>query len=314
MVIALLAGGTGGAKLAVGLRDHVARHGGELHVIANTGDDIEIYDVHVSPDPDLITFRLAGVLDDAGYGIAGESHDEMDRRRSAGEEIWFELGDKDLAICRSRAEAMTAGATLSEAHAVATAGFDLGPARVLPMSDQPVRTVIHTPNGRRGLQQFMIQDHSTPPIERVEFEGVEQARPSDAALTAIDAADTIVIGPSNPVISIAPILAVPGMREAIDRAAAPVIAVSPFVGGEIVKGPTVAFMRAAGHSPDTAGTAAFYGDLVDHWVADEPAGDRETLVTDVLIDGPLSGLRLAGEIATLATGQDPRIAREEPAR
>lgn len=315
MVIALLAGGTGGAKLAVGLRDRLAADGdGELRVIANSGDDIEIYDAHVSPDPDLITFRLAGVLDAAGYGIAGETHTEMDRRRADGEEIWFELGDRDLAICRTRAAALAGGASLTEAHTSATAEFALGPARVLPMSDEPVRTMISTPTGRRGLQQFLIQDRSEPQIEGVSFDGIADARPSSQVLDAIASAAAIVIGPSNPVISIGPILAVPGMREAIRAAGAPVIAVSPFVGGEVMKGPTEKFVAAAGFSPNTAGVAGLYGDIVDHWVADDPAGARPTLLADVLIDSAESGARLAGEIIDLASRLRENTPQETPSR
>lgn len=301
MLIALLAGGTGGAKLAVALRDWLAENdAGELRVIANTGDDIEVYGVHVSPDPDLISFRLAGVLNDAGYGIEGEGHDEMDRRRAAGEEIWFELGDDDLAVCRARGSALAGGATQTEAHAVATASYPAGPATVLPMCDEAVRTVVLTPDGPRGLQQFLIQDRSEPDIDVVVFEGIDDARPTAQVLAAIAEADLIVIGPSNPVISIGPILALPGMRAAIDAAKAPVLAVSPYVGGEVLKGPTAKFMAAAGAAAGTAGAAGYYGDLVDHWIADEPAAGRPTLITDVRIDGADSGRRLAGEIVALA--------------
>lgn len=296
MVIALLAGGTGGAKLAAGLRDELAARGGELRVIANTGDDIEIYGVHVSPDPDLISFRLAGALDARGFGIAGETHDEMHRRRASGEEIWFELGDEDLAVCRARAEALARGATQTAAHREATAAYDCGAATVLPMSDEPVRTVIDTPLGSRGLQEFLIRDRSEPGVLDVRFEGIELAAPTPDALTALAAADAIVIGPSNPAISIGPILGLPGMREAIAASAAPVLAVSPYVGGEILKGPTAKFMAAAGVAPGTAGVAEFYGDLVDEWVADEAAGERPTLLVDVRMDDATAQRRVAGEL------------------
>jgi LPPG:FO 2-phospho-L-lactate transferase len=316
MVIALLAGGTGGAKLAVGLRDALAPVGaggtdgpagpgddkgaadgrGELRVIANTGDDIEIYGVHVSPDPDLITFRLAGVLGDQGFGVAGESHDEMDRRRAAGKDVWFELGDDDLAVCRARAEAMAAGATQTEAHAIATAAYSTGCATVLPMSDQPVRTLIATPAGPRPLQEFLIHDRCEPAIEDVSFDGIELARPTPQVMQAIAEADAIVIGPSNPAISIQPILALPGMRDALRDASAPVLAVSPYVDGEVLKGPTAKFMAAAGMASGTRGVADYYGDLVDAWIADEPAGERPTLIADVRMNDRAGQLRLAREL------------------
>lgn len=309
MVIALLAGGTGGAKLAAGLRDELAARGGELHVIANTGDDIEIYGVHVSPDPDLISFRLAGALDARGFGVAGESHDEMDRRRGAGEEIWFELGDGDFAVCRARAGALARGATQTAAHHEATADYDTGAAIVLPMCDEPVRTLVDTPLGPRGLQEFLIRDRSEPDILGVRFDGIEKAAPTAEVLAAIESADAIVIGPSNPAISIGPILAVPGMRAAISMAPAPVLAVSPYVGGEILKGPTAKFMAAAAVAAGTAGVAEFYGDLVDEWIADEAAGDRSTLLTDVRMDGAPAQRRVAAAVLERVTELSQTAAR-----
>lgn len=304
MVIALLAGGTGGAKLAVGLRDALAADAGtrddasadELRVIANTGDDIEIYDSHVSPDPDLITFRLAGVIDERGFGIAGEPHAEMDRRRKLGEDVWFELGDEDLVVCRARAEAMANGSTQTEAHASATAAYPTGCARVLPMSDQPVRTMIETADGRRPLQEFLIRDRSEPAITGVTFEGINQAHVTPQVERALADADTIVIGPSNPVISIGPILDLPGMRELMHGADAPVMAVSPYVDGKVLKGPTAKFMSAAGRSVGTAGVADFYGDLVDCWIADEPVGERSYRIADVRMDDAAGQMRLAQDI------------------
>lgn len=298
MVITLLAGGTGGAKLAVGLRDaleHQSRVAteSELRVIANTADDIEIYGVHVSPDPDLLTFRLAGVLDPRGFGIAGESHDEMRRRREAGEDAWFELGDEDLSVCRRRAAAMAAGATQTEAHTTATSGYDTGRATVLPMCDEPVRTVIDTPGGPRPLQEYLIRDRCEPEILGVRFDGIEAARPTEAVLQAIDEADAIVIGPSNPVISIDPILALPGLGDALRAARAPVIAVSPYVEGEVLKGPTAKFMAAIGAAPGTAGVADHYGDLVDAWIADEPAGSMPTLIAPVRMSDAAEQLAVA---------------------
>ncbi|MFY9264332.1 MAG: 2-phospho-L-lactate transferase CofD family protein [Solirubrobacterales bacterium] len=294
MVIALLAGGTGGAKLAVGFRDLLRRRGeGELKVIANTGDDIEIYATHVSPDPDLITFRLAGVLDDRGFGIAGETHDEMDRLRAAGASVWFELGDADLAVCRARSAALDAGSRLTEAHAAATARFDLGPAVVLPMSDDPVRTIVETATGDRPLQEFLIRDRAATGITAVRFDGIADARPTNEVFGAVAAADVIVIGPSNPVISIRPILDLPGMREALGDAEAPVIAVSPFVDGAVLKGPTAAFMTASGMSADNMGAAEYYGDLLDGVLADGEVKSHPAHVCDVRMASAAAALRVA---------------------
>lgn len=266
MVIALLAGGTGGAKLACGLRDVL---GSRLSVIANTADDIEIYDVHVSPDPDLITYRLAGVLGERGYGIAGESSNQQRALELRGVDTWLALGDEDFDVCRSRAEAMADGHTLTAAHAMATVGYDCGGARVLPMCDAPVRTEVLTPTGWRGLQQYMVIDRCEPAIEDVRFSGIEQSEPTDAVLETLATADAVVIGPSNPVISINPILSVPGMRAAIADADLPVLAVSPFVDGEVLKGPTAKFMQAAGFAPDVDGFASYYEELADILVADQ---------------------------------------------
>lgn len=282
MVVTLLAGGTGGAKLAVGLRDIL--HGipggaaptepGQLHVVANTADDIEIYDSYVSPDPDLITFRLAGVLNEAGFGIEGELHTEMDARRAAGEDIWFELGDDDIAVCRGRAGFLAEGLPLTEAHIRATAHYDTGGAQVLPMSDDPVRTIIGTPIGERGIQEFLIKDRSQPQIDSVTFvvnEGGSRVTPQVGA--AIAASDLIIIGPSNPVISIRPILNFQ-LLEAIIESSAPVLGVSPFVGGEVLKGPTAKFLIAEGTTADSQGAMEYLrsatGDLLDAFIADDP--------------------------------------------
>jgi LPPG:FO 2-phospho-L-lactate transferase len=299
MVIALLAGGTGGAKLACGLRDLV---GDGLRVIANTADDIEIYGVHVSPDPDLITYRLAGVLDERGFGIAGESRSQMGRLSDEGVDTWFELGDRDFEVCRRRAAALADGQTLSEAHATATAEFDTGGAHVLPMSDEPVRTMIDTPGGLRGVQEFLIADRCEPQITGVGFGGIEHAGPSDAVLAALADADLVVIGPSNPIISIAPILELQGMRSRLPVNLAPVVAVSPYVHGEVVKGPTAKFMAAAGFAPGNEGFARFYDGVADVLVADEDCPGAETLVTDVAMPDAQAARRLATDLLAVTPG------------
>jgi LPPG:FO 2-phospho-L-lactate transferase len=282
-VVAVLAGGTGGAKLAAGLYELL---GDELVVIANTADDVEVYGVHVSPDPDLVTWWLSGWIDERGWGIAGDTWSVMDALEAAGRPVWFRLGDRDLAMCLVRTELLRSGARLTEAHAavVAAAGVE---APVLPMSDDPVRTQVRTPAGWLPFQEFMIVERGAAPIQEVELRGVAQAAPSREVLEAIAAADAIVIGPSNPIISIGPILALPGIRAALREAHAPVVAVSPFVGGRAVKGPTDAFMAHAGLERSAAGVLAAYEGLVDGLVADEPVEDAgcpvvvdDTLMTD----------------------------------
>jgi LPPG:FO 2-phospho-L-lactate transferase len=289
-VVAVLAGGTGGAKLAAGLAEH-----DEVAVIANTGDDIEIYGVHVSPDPDLVTWWLAGIIDERGWGIAGDTFEEMDRRDNA----WFRLGDRDLELCGLRTEALEAGARLTDAHARVVDAVGVRH-RILPMADEPVRTHVRTPRGLRPFQEFMIVDRWEGPIEEVVLEGIDGARVTPEAAEAIATASLIVIGPSNPVISIGPILAVPGMRAALREAPAPVVAVSPFVGGRAVKGPTDDFCRAADIQLSAEGIADTYRDVLDGVVADEPVDSLPALQTDTLMSDADGRRTLAGKILEFA--------------
>lgn len=288
-MVTVLAGGTGGAKLAAGLAAIT-----DVTVIANTGDDIDIYGVHVSPDPDLVTWWLAGIIDERGWGIAGDTFEQMQRE----DDPWFQLGDRDLALCRLRTEALRTS-RLTEAHAkvVAAVGVE---ERVLPMSDDPVRTYVRTPKGLRPFQEFMIVDQWEGPIEEVVLDGVETARPTPEVAEALATADTIVIGPSNPVISIGPILAVPGIRAALREAAAPVVAVSPFVGGHGIKGPTDDFCRSAGIDLSAQGIADHYRDVTDAVVADEPVEGVPALVTDTLMSDAAAREGLARKILDFA--------------
>jgi LPPG:FO 2-phospho-L-lactate transferase len=286
--IAVLAGGTGGAKLAAGLQDVI---GSDLSVIANTGDDAEVLGVHVSPDPDLITYWLSGEIDEErGWGIRGDSFTTFERMVKLGEPDWFGLSDRDLATCLRRRHMLDQSMRPTEAQLAIASALGVA-ARVLPMSDQPVRTRVRTPQGWRGVQQHLILDRAEPPVEAIEFEGVETAAPTAEVIEALGGAAAIVIGPSNPVISIGPILAVPGMREAVVASPAPVVAVSPFVAGRAIKGPTEKFMHAIGLEPSTAGVAASYGALLDGLIVDAadpdpaPEGIR-ALSTPTLMDDP----------------------------
>jgi LPPG:FO 2-phospho-L-lactate transferase len=316
MDVVLLAGGTGGAKLAVGLRDLLHGFGneppdqpGQLIVIANTADDIEVYDVHVSPDPDLITFRLAGVLNEHGFGIEGEGHALMDERRAAGEEIWFELGDEDMAVCATRARLLASGLPLTTAHTSATSEYHLGGARVIPMSDEPVRTIVETVDGDRGIQQFLIQDRSEPEIKSVRFDGIEGASITSRVENALSVAELIIVGPSNPIISVAPILSTPGMADALRGAAAPVLGVSPFVGGEVLKGPTAKFLEAAGHPATSAGAADYYraehGDLIDAWISDDPIPGHAHHLANVHMSDPGRTRSVAAEVLRYGASLEP---------
>lgn len=265
MNVALLAGGTGGAKLAAGMQDAVD---GRLDVIVNTGDDIEALGVHVSPDPDLVTYWLAGEVDQhRGWGIKDDSFKVFERMAAFGAPDWFSLSDLDLAACLYRRDFMAEGGRLTDAQAQIGRGLGIS-ARVLPMSDQPVRTRIMSSGSWRGLQEYLILEGGTTEIEGVELEGIAEAEPTREVLTAIAEAGLIVIGPSNPVISIGPILAVPGIREAIIDSAAPVVAVSPYVAGKVVKGPTDLFMKAIGRPTTAAGVASLYEGIIDAMICD----------------------------------------------
>jgi LPPG:FO 2-phospho-L-lactate transferase len=279
--------------------DVVRAAGGSLTVIANTGDDIEVYGAHVSPDPDLVTFWLADRVDERGWGLDGDSFTVMDMLRELGEEIWFNLGDQDLAIAIHRARSLAGGRRLTEAQLELGARLGVG-ATVLPMSDRPVRTRILAQDRWWTLQEFLIRARGQGEIQDVQFRGAREAGTTPEVLEAIACADAIVIGPSNPIISIGPMLAIDELREALVAAGAPVVAVSPIVGGEVLKGPTAAFMRHRRVEVSAAGIAALYDGVIDAIVCDEPPARTPSLVTDLLMNGPADRRRLAQETLDFA--------------
>jgi LPPG:FO 2-phospho-L-lactate transferase len=296
--VVILAGGTGGAKLARGFLDVVGPE--RLTVISNTGDDIEIYGAYVSPDPDLVTFWLADRIAGHGWGLAGDSFRVMDGLRELGEEIWFNLGDLDLAIGMLRAQALDRGERLTTAHAEIARRLGVI-ATVLPMTDQPVRTRVMAHGRWWSLQEYLIRCEDRT-VQDVDLHGVRATRATPEVLAAIEGAGAIVIGPSNPVISIGPILAVPGIADAIAAARAPVVAVSPLVGGQVLKGPTAAFLRWRGTPVSGAGIAEIYGDLLDGIVCDDAVESVPSLRTDLLMDGADGRRRLAAETLRFAAG------------
>jgi LPPG:FO 2-phospho-L-lactate transferase len=299
-MVVVLAGGTGGAKLARGMLDVV---GDELVVVANTADDVEVYGAYVSPDPDLCAFWLSDRIDERGWGLRDDTFHAMDQLRELGVDVWFNLGDRDLAIGLRRAERLRGGATLTEALAELTRALGLN-ARVLPMSDQPVRTHVLARGRWVGFQEFMIRERAEGPVDGVELQGIEAARAPEAVLEAIAAARAIIIGPSNPVISIRPILEVPGLAAALRAADAPVVAVSPIVGGQVLKGPTDGFMAWAGLPLSAAGVARAYGQLIDGIVADEPMDELDVVTqqTDTRMADAAARRRVAQEVLEFAEG------------
>jgi LPPG:FO 2-phospho-L-lactate transferase len=296
--VVILTGGTGGAKLARGIADVAGPE--RLTAIVNTGDDVEIYGAHVSPDPDLVSFWLAGTIDERGWGLRDDTFTVMDALRELGVDVWFNLGDRDLAWCIERARLLAEG--LSPTAALARLNDAIGVrSRVLPMSEDHVRTWVRTGTaGWCSFQEFMIRERAAGMIEGLEYRGAEQARASEQALAAIASASAIVIGPSNPLASIAPILAVPGIHEALAAASAPVVAVSPIVGGEVLKGPTATFMAFAALDCSADGVADFYGELLDGIVADEDVARLTTLQTDTRMDDAAGRARLAEQTLSFA--------------
>jgi LPPG:FO 2-phospho-L-lactate transferase len=305
--VVVLAGGTGGAKLARGMLDVVDAD--ELVVIANTGDDIDIYGAHVSPDPDLVSFWLADLIDERGWGIDGDTFAVMDGLRALGADVWFNLGDRDLAWCLERRRMTDEGQRPTEALARLNEAIGVR-ARVLPMCDEPLRTWVRTDAGWRDFQSFMIRERAEGAVREVAFgwpapthDGpaaepaptipaatpTPTARPTPEALAALRDARAVIVGPSNPVISIWPILSVLG--DTLTGRAAPVVFVSPVVSGEIVKGPTATFLVAYGQPVSAAGVVSFYEathpGLLDGIVADEPVDDMPALRIDTaMADGP----------------------------
>src|SRR5829696_6649294 len=304
MRVALLAGGTGGAKLGAGIQEEI---GADLTVIANTADDVETLGVHVSPDPDLITYWLSGEIDaERGWGIRDDTFTVFERLKRLGAPQWFGLSDRDLATCLYRREFIDAGGRPTDAQAQIARALGVA-ARVLPMCDTPVRTRVRTAAGERGLQEYLIVDRGEPEVLGVDLDGIAEAEASPEVIEALSSAETIVIGPSNPVISIGPILAVPGVREAIAASAAPVVAVSPYVAGRVVKGPTDRFMAATGRASTAAGVASLYAGIVDAMVVDEddadpPPSEIPVLPAATLMDGAPARARLARVVLDYAAG------------
>lgn len=299
--VVVLAGGTGGAKLARGLQDVVGADG--LTVIANTADDIELYGGHVCPDPDLITFWLADRIDSRGWGIDGDTFAVMDGLRELGVDVWFNLGDRDLAVCLERQRRLDAGERLTDVVAGVAAALGVR-ARVLPMCDEPVRTRVRAADRWWPFQAFMIRHCAQGPVQDMTLDGIEQATATPEVLHAIASARAVIVGPSNPVISIRPILDVPGVREALRTTVAPVVAVSPIVGGTILKGPTKPFLDWAGLPLSADGVVRAYDGLLDGLVADEqaPGAGLPVMVTDTMLGDPAARARVARTTLDFALG------------
>lgn len=306
MVIAL-AGGVGGAKMAHGLA--LALGPENVTVIVNTGDDFDHYGLRICPDLDTVLYTLAGLANDAtGWGVVDDTSATLDMLRRYGEDTWFWLGDRDLATSLLRTARLRAGEPLSSVTASLAQALDVT-ATLLPMSDAPVATIIQTPDGELAFQDYFVRRRHQDVVRGVRFAGIEQAAPLPATLAAIEQAEAIVLCPSNPLLSIEPILQVNGMREAIERSPAPVVAVSPIIGGQALKGPADRILEAQGFEVSPLGIARWYGSLLDGLVLDVAdaalapdiaALGARPLVTQTIMRSAADRERLAREILGFA--------------
>jgi LPPG:FO 2-phospho-L-lactate transferase len=303
--VVALAGGVGGAKLAEGLQ---ANLGDRLVVIVNTADDCDRHGLRVMPDHDTVLYTLAGIEQAGlGWGIEGDTHAVMGQLGVYGEPTWFSLGDRDLALHIARTAALRRGARPTEACLAAQRALGLT-ARILPMTDEPVSTAVATDDGWLEFQEYFVHRRQAPEVRALRFDGIDAARLTPEVAAALDAATAIVVGPSNPLVSIGPILAVPGMRAGLDAARAqhvPVAAVSPIIGGHALKGPADRMLASLGHESSALGVARLYADLVDVFVLDAAdaalapdvaALGMRPLVTDTVMGDDDSRARLAGEV------------------
>jgi LPPG:FO 2-phospho-L-lactate transferase len=265
MRVTALAGGVGGAKILIGLQKASA---GELTAVVNTADDAELYEVHVSPDIDIVTYWLAGIADrERGWGIKGDTFTVVESLAQLGAETWFRLGDRDFATCLYRTNRLRQGLRLSEITAEIVEHLGVR-TKVLPMSDDSVRTEIATSDDRTlKFQEYFVKERTEPEVAAVRFVGIEEATPAPGVLQAIEMADRIILCPSNPIVSIGPILAVPGVREAL-REHPYVIAVSPIIQGSALKGPADRLLTSLGLRSTASGVAELYRDFCNIFVVD----------------------------------------------
>jgi LPPG:FO 2-phospho-L-lactate transferase len=304
-----LAGGVGGAKLGEGLQAVV---GDRLTVIVNTADDTERHGLLVCPDHDTVLYTLAGLENpELGWGLAGDSWTTMAAMERYGEEGWFRLGDRDLATHIVRTNRLRGGARLTDVLLGLQRSLGIA-ATILPMTDEPVRTRVRTDDGWLDFQDYFVRLRQSPEVREVAFAGIEAARPTAEVRAAIEAADIIVVAPSNPIVSVGPILALPGMSELLAAArgrGARIVAVSGIIGGKALKGPADRMLASLGHEPTALGVARGYSGLIDAFVLDtvdaelapavEDHGIR-AVVTDTIMTDDASRARLAREVLAAA--------------
>jgi LPPG:FO 2-phospho-L-lactate transferase len=302
-MIVALTGGTGGAKLVEGLA--AAVDPAQLTIVCNTGDDCLFHGLHVSPDMDTLVYTLADSIDrDKGWGIKGDTFVAQEQLRRLGNDVWFNLGDKDLATHITRTRLLNEGLSLSAItdHIRRALGVK---ATILPMSDERVETRVETPKGELSFQEFFVKERWAPDVRAVRFAGAERSRPAPGVIEAIRAARAVIICPSNPITSIGPILAVPGLRAALEKTDAAVIGVSPIIGRAAISGPAHKLMAAGGWEPSVLGLARYYAGFLQTFLI--AAEDRamapaikslrmKVVCTDIRMQAPSERIRLAREV------------------
>jgi LPPG:FO 2-phospho-L-lactate transferase len=298
MTVVALAGGTGAAKLLRGLAPLLSP--GELLVIGNTGDDAEIWGLHVSPDLDTVCYALGGLLDEArGWGLRGETFHALERMGCLGEPTWFGLGDRDLATHLHRTRLVREGRSLSEVTAAIAAALGVSH-RVLPMSDDPVRTRILGPEGWLDFQEYFVRDKAQTEVRAVDYAGAAAARPAPGLVDAVARARAVLVCPSNPITSVGPILAVPGIAAALAATPARIVAVSPIVGDAPVSGPAGRLMAASGLPVSAAGVARAYAPWLDALIVDARAPGAAAAVAAEGVEAIVADTMMTGRAAETA--------------
>jgi LPPG:FO 2-phospho-L-lactate transferase len=295
-MITVLCGGVGGSRFLRALASVVDP--ARITAVVNTGDDQEFHGLHISPDPDIVIYTLAGLVDEErGWGFRGETFRWLDHMRRFGHETWFQIGDRDLATHLHRTRLLRDGRTLSEATAEIAQAFGVT-VRVLPMSGDRVRTVVQTDAGDLSFQRYLVERHASDSVRGVRFDGADEARPASGVIDAIASAEAIFIAPSNPIASIGPILAIPGVRGAIAASTAPVVAVSPIIGGRSLQQPAAEMMAGLGYDVSATALASIY----------------DGVARTIIIDDTDRTLRAAVEDAGVSCVVGPTIMRDDTSR
>ena len=302
MRVCAIAGGVGGAKLAAGLQAVLPP--GDLSVIVNTADDFDLWGLRICPDLDTVMYTLAGLANrETGWGVTDESFNTLAMISDYGEDAWFKLGDRDLATHILRTQRLRAGMPLTQVTADLSAALGIRN-RLLPMCDEPVSTVLETPEGLLEFQEYFVRRRQRDDVLGVELRGIEKARVPVEVASAVSEAEAIIFCPSNPVVSIGPILAVPEMRELLSNCPVPRVAVSPIIGGKALKGPADEMLRSLGHEVSAAGVARMYEGLVDGFVMDRADENEEASISAL-------GMRVLSTEAVMRDEPDRgRLARE----